>query len=340
MFGLSNDISCALVGGAIMASATSLNLLLCGKITGMSSLLSSVLGGKPDFRWKLSSMVGIMTGALVGFQYLGGRTGSLDLFGERLSVQMFDSSLLPATNVLLGGLLVGYGVRLGSGCTSGHGLCGLPRLSKRSIAAVSVFMSVGLATATLLDKHPLIPKIDVIETFASSLYINLSQHTPVVLTVINLVMALVWVQKTREIKEFIASYLVGILFSAGLFISGMTQVSKILSFLTFNNSWNPNLMFTMASGVGINLLTFNLILKRNQPVLTSAFLIPPKGDIDGRLIAGAAVFGLGWGISGACPGPAMALATITNNGLFSLGSVSLGMILYELLQGEFKLKGS
>ena len=180
----------------------------------------------------------------------------------------------------------------------------------------------------------------MIEAFAPSLYCNLSQHTPIVLAVINVLMLVIWAQKPKEVKEFFVSYLVGLTFSAGVLISGMTRVSKILGFLTYNAQWDPSLIFVMALGVGINLVTFNLITKRSRPVLTPAFFIPPKGEIDGRLVLGATIFGLGWGISGTCVGPALALSCLTENGLFSLGSIVLGMIMYELTQGDLKLKGS
>ena len=118
------------------------------------------------------------------------------------------------------------------------------------------------------------------------------------------------------------------------------RVSKILSFLTVNKNWDPALAFVMASGVGINLLTFNLIFKRSQPLLTKTFSIPPKGELDRRLILGAMIFGLGWGVSGTCVGPAMAISCLADNGLLSLGSIALGMTLFELSQGNLKFKRS
>jgi len=85
----------------------------------------------------------------------------------------------------------------------------------------------------------------------------------------------------------------------------MTRPSKIVGFLDVAGSWDPTLLFVMAGAVGVGSLLFPWVLKRHQPVLEDRFQIPEKRAIDGRLLVGAALFGVGWGLSGYCPGPAL-----------------------------------
>ena len=95
------------------------------------------------------------------------------------------------------------------------------------------------------------------------------------------------------------------IFGAGLMISGMTKVSKIIGFLTINENWDPSLMFVMVGALAFNFISFYFILKSNPVYKVTNSGIPSAGSIDTKLISGAAVFGLGWGLSGLCPGPGM-----------------------------------
>lgn len=129
----------ALAGGALIGSAALLLYATLGRIAGISGISYGLLWGeRSEFAWRLTFIAGLLAGGwlavvLVGFQSLGP-----------------GSSLTPVWLVLLAGALVGFGTRLGNGCTSGHGVCGLARLSPRSLAAVAVFMAMGMLTATLL----------------------------------------------------------------------------------------------------------------------------------------------------------------------------------------------
>lgn len=91
----------------------------------------------------------------------------------------------------------------------------------------------------------------------------------------------------------------------------MCRRSKVVHFLTLNSDWDPALIFVMASAVGINLLTFRYILnKKEKPVYCDSFSIPKNNKIDWKLVIGAAIFGTGYGLSGICPGPGMAVFPI------------------------------
>lgn len=123
----------ALIGGALIGLAAALLLLLNGRVAGVSGILGDVLGRADDGRaWRLAFIAGLVAGPLVYALATGGIP----------SVEITSSPVL----LIAGGLLVGFGTRLGSGCTSGHGVCGIARLSPRSLVATLVFMASGMAT--------------------------------------------------------------------------------------------------------------------------------------------------------------------------------------------------
>ena len=100
----------------------------------------------------------------------------------------------------------------------------------------------------------------------------------------------------------------GIIFSLGLGLSGMTQPAVVIGFLDISGNWNPSLMFVMAGGIGVHALLYRWIMRRSHPQFDSSFHLPQKSSIDARLLAGATVFGIGWGLAGLCPGPALTSA--------------------------------
>lgn len=97
----------------------------------------------------------------------------------------------------------------------------------------------------------------------------------------------------------------GMLFGVGLVVGGMTLPTKVVGFLDFTGSWDPTLMFVMGGAVMVHAAVYRLVLKRRSPFFADAFQLPTRKDLDARLIAGAAIFGLGWGLGGYCPGPAV-----------------------------------
>ena len=101
----------------------------------------------------------------------------------------------------------------------------------------------------------------------------------------------------------IAAIVAGTLFAIGLGVGGMTQPTRVLAFLDVAGSWDPSLAFVMAGAVGVYAAAFQLARRRQRPVLSDAFAIPARRDIDVRLLIGAALFGVGWGLAGYCPGP-------------------------------------
>ena len=97
----------------------------------------------------------------------------------------------------------------------------------------------------------------------------------------------------------------GLIFGFGLAVSSMINPVKIVGFLDITGNWDPSLAFVMGGAVFVTALTFRLILKRPKPIFTDIFELPSKVSLDRKLITGAAIFGVGWAMSGLCPGPAI-----------------------------------
>ena len=104
----------------------------------------------------------------------------------------------------------------------------------------------------------------------------------------------------------ISLILIGALFGAGLTLSGMLNPAKVTGFLDLFGVWDPSLAFVMGGGVIANFIGHRIVTRRAAPVFGDGFSMPTRTDIDSRLLLGAALFGVGWGLAGLCPGPAIA----------------------------------
>jgi uncharacterized membrane protein YedE/YeeE len=106
-------------------------------------------------------------------------------------------------------------------------------------------------------------------------------------------------------RENIAGFLAGLIFGLGLAISGMAQPAVVQGFLDIAGAWDPRLIFVMAGGVIVTFIGYRIFLARKKPLWGAKFFVPTGTQIDAPLIGGAAIFGIGWGLSGYCPGPAV-----------------------------------
>ncbi|MDQ3031196.1 MAG: YeeE/YedE family protein [Myxococcota bacterium] len=110
---------------------------------------------------------------------------------------------------------------------------------------------------------------------------------------------------TRAHRQSSAALAAGLLFGVGLVVSGMTVPAKVIGFLDFAGAWDPTLMFVMAGAIAVHAVVYRLVRRRASPLFADAFQVPTRKDIDARLVLGAAIFGVGWGLGGYCPGPAV-----------------------------------
>lgn len=113
---------------------------------------------------------------------------------------------------------------------------------------------------------------------------------------------------SRSTQRTLVAFAVGLLFGVGLIVGGMTQPAKVVGFLDVAGDWDPSLAFVMGGAVAVFLPLFRLVRRRNAPVCDARFGIPTRTDIDAPLLVGSGVFGIGWGLGGLCPGPALTAA--------------------------------
>ncbi|MDR5899566.1 YeeE/YedE family protein [Halomonas vilamensis] len=106
--------------------------------------------------------------------------------------------------------------------------------------------------------------------------------------------------------KMVMGYIAGLLFGLGLAVSGMTDPARVIGFLDISGAWDPTLMFVLGGAVVTSFIGYRLVFKRAGPLFGERFQLPTKQDVDAKLLGGAALFGIGWGLSGYCPGPAIA----------------------------------
>lgn len=138
------------------------------------------------------------------------------------------------------------------------------------------------------------------------------------------------------IRLVLAALASGALFGLGLAMSGMTDPERILGFLDVAGDFDPALLFVLGGAVTTTSALFRLVLRRANPVLADAFRMPTRREIDVRLLAGAALFGIGWGIAGYCPGPALAgLGVGSHEALWFVPAMLAGMAAHRWFERSF-----
>jgi uncharacterized membrane protein YedE/YeeE len=129
----------------------------------------------------------------------------------------------------------------------------------------------------------------------------------------------------------LASFVCGLIFGFGLLVSGMTQPVKVLGFLNIFGRWDPTLAFVMAAALVVSGIGYALLRQRKRPVLAAQYLWPTRTDIDRRLVVGSVLFGIGWGLVGLCPGPALVnLAGLMPSVMVFVLAMAAGMIIKDL----------
>lgn len=139
-------------------------------------------------------------------------------------------------------------------------------------------------------------------------------------------------------------FIIGLIFGFGLILSGMSDPAKVLNFLDVaairTGTWDASLAFVMAGAIAVTFAGYKLALRRSQPLFGERFYVPTRQDIDARVIAGPAIFGIGWGLSGFCPGPAMtALGFGTRAAVTFVVAMLAGMWLARFIASRPSMSG-
>jgi uncharacterized protein len=141
-------------------------------------------------------------------------------------------------------------------------------------------------------------------------------------------------------KHIVVAFLAGVIFAVGLGVSGMTNPQRVIGFLDLTGRWDPSLAFVMLGAIGVHLAAALWALRASRPLWGGAFSFPRSTQIDRRLVTGAALFGVGWGITGYCPGPALVdLAAPSSNGVTFVIAMVAGAAAYHL-RSAFPLRTS
>lgn len=131
--------------------------------------------------------------------------------------------------------------------------------------------------------------------------------------------------------SLLIQFLIGLLFGSGLVVAGMSNPAKVQNFLDLaaipSGGWDPSLAFVLGGGALVTYLGYKLVLKRKQPIFDCQFHLPKARHIDAPIIVGAAIFGIGWGLGGFCPGPAFtALGTGSTPAMLFVAAMLVGMV--------------
>ena len=135
-------------------------------------------------------------------------------------------------------------------------------------------------------------------------------------------------------KQKLIALLSGLLFGFGLSLSQMIDRDRVLGFLDVAGDWDPTLLFVLGGAVGVTVIAFRFVLRLTQPIFGNKFYLPTRKDIDLPLILGAAIFGIGWGIAGYCPGPSItALVLGIRNPVLFIIAFIIGSLAYQWYSG-------
>lgn len=140
---------------------------------------------------------------------------------------------------------------------------------------------------------------------------------------------------SRSLLRCAGSLAAGLVFGVGLAVAQMTDPRKVLGFLDVTGAWDPSLLFVLGAAVVLSAVAYRWVLSKPAPLLDDRFHLPESTRVDFRLISGAAIFGMGWGLAGYCPGPAIASLGFGNpEALWVIASMIAGMALQQWLDGR------
>lgn len=329
------DIGAGLLGGAILALASSGLFYATGKLTGISGIVESVVTNN---NWH---------GDL---PYLAGLVASGGILAATKPEAFGSGEASPFLTIVAAGLLVGVGTRVGSGCTSGHGLCGLSRFSPRSLVNVMSFMGAGAISAYLAGNTN---ALDFLKSSPTTADILTQQQALTLSATLTSIYSLTFFMKGKKfvlpkfdgghLLENLSHFVSALVFGLGLGISGMCNPARVTGFLDFTgkNGWDYTLAGVMGAGVLIKAIVNWRMQKSEEHAPFSGakrqhskmLKIGRHEDnlkIDKKLVLGGVIFGLGWGLAGVCPGPSLvAWGALERNALLFVPSMITGMAMVQ-----------
>ena len=134
-------------------------------------------------------------------------------------------------------------------------------------------------------------------------------------------------------RSHITAFAAGLIFGLGLLLAGMANPAKVLAFLDITGNWDPSLSLVMGGAIAVSAIGFYLTRQRSAPLFGDSFQVPTNRKLDKRLVLGALGFGVGWGLAGFCPGPALvALGTGSLKAVVFVAAMLSGMVIFEMLE--------
>ncbi|KAF8921166.1 hypothetical protein CPB85DRAFT_1428177 [Mucidula mucida] len=288
------------VGGLGLPLPMHALVVLNGSVFGISGFLHRTVRGDLEAFAGVAGLVvgGLITGLLDGPPTARYNPGTLQL--------------------LLSGFLVGLGSKMANGCTSGHMLAGIGRLSRRSFAAVASFFTTGMITAHIFHSHnPLFTSspfdLEWTNGLGRSSAILLSLQIISMLISYFQYAASLWSTSSREKQQLlqrsrmISIFNTSVQFALSLSLSNLTDNRKVISFLQLPSlTFDPSLAFLALGALPLAIVLHAVFSPSDDvPVLGGPWRIPKSGLIDAKLLCGAAIFGVGWALSGICHGPGL-----------------------------------
>ncbi|MBZ8117749.1 YeeE/YedE family protein [Roseovarius sp. LXJ103] len=141
--------------------------------------------------------------------------------------------------------------------------------------------------------------------------------------------------------RLILTYFIGLIFGVGIAVSGMANPAKVINFFDVAGTWDPSLAFVMGGALIVTALGYRFVLKRPAPMMSASFQLPTRRDLDPMLICGSALFGIGWGIAGFCPGGALpALGTGHSQVFIFVAALIVGICVAKVLQATLTKRAS
>ncbi|KAF2017259.1 YeeE/YedE family integral membrane protein [Aaosphaeria arxii CBS 175.79] len=297
------------IGALLLHQATSVLLYQNGKVLGASGYLRRLLTAPT--KDILTFFAGMALSAPV-----------LKLVLPKLVTQYppVPTTSQAALVTVVVGAIVGLGTKFANGCTSGHMLCGLSRLSSRSASAVALFFPAAIVTHHIVHPTLITEACNSAVPCYTPTYPDAATLLPLILLTVVTVSAAKIIprlalkltesddkKEAMPVAQQVSQCFAGLEFGLGLHISQMASPSKTLSFLSLPHwaAWDPSLAMVMVFGVLPNLLEYRT--RGPRPLFNSKYELPTKTlkDTDWRFVTGSILFGIGWGLTGTCPGPAI-----------------------------------